>query len=304
MAPTPLRPNPYLLVTMVAWGFNFVALKFIYHEVNPPALGLVRFGAMALVLVLLCRVQGEEVRYPKHNGGRILVQGFLSMGVYMVLFLEGMKRIGAAEGAIILATTPILTAFVAASVKQERLVFGTLLGSFVAMSGVFLVVGVGAATGHMDWLGVGLLFASAIVWAVATVISKPLVSRVSPLKMLTLSMPGALVVLVPYGLADAIQTPWTDLTTQTWLMIAHVTALAGVVGFMGFYRGVQQVGASAAMMYQYLVPILAALFSWWALGSGLRPLQWAGVIVVLGGVGYASWVRTKLALQGALRPEP
>lgn len=299
-----MRPNPYLLVTMVAWGFNFVALKFIYGQVNPPALGLMRFVAMGLVLLLLCRVQGEDVRYPTRDAGRILLQGMLSMGVYMVLFLEGMKRVGAAEGAIILATTPIMTALVAASVGQERLVFATLLGSFVAISGVSLVVGVGVLAGHTDWSGVGLLFASAMVWAVATVISKPLVSRVSPLRMLTLSMPGALVVLVPYGLLDALRMPWADLTSQTWLMVGHVTVLAGVVGFMGFYRGVQQVGASAAMMYQYLVPILAALFSWWALGIGLRPLQWVGVVVVLAGVGYASWVRTRLALQGSLKPNP
>lgn len=291
-----LRPNLPLLLTILSWGFNFVALKILYVQLQPASVGLVRFGLMWILLMAICLLRGDSLRYPKGEALRILGLGFLAMGVYMVFFLEGMKGSTPAEGAIILATSPIFTALIAGGARQEKLNFGSLFGAAIAFAGVVLVIlgGVQAASEQKDKLvGNILILLSAVVWAASTVYSKPLVEKHPPFRILTLSMPGAIPVLLPYGLLATTKIEWDALTLVTWTMLAHVALFAGVVGFAGFYAGVRQIGAPGAMLYQYLVPPIAALFAWWVLGQAMQPWQFVGLVIVLGGVSVSMHFRSE-----------
>lgn len=291
--PLSSRVSLPLLVTVGAWGFNFTALKVLYHEVPPPAVGLVRFVLMWIILALYAKSQGESLKYPAGKAFQLLSIGFLSMGVYMILFLEGLARTGAAEGAIILASAPVFTALFAVFFKQEVFQPKLLVGCFFAILGVGCVVsavGVGQTnvSSQEHWTGVGLVFASAVVWALQAVHSRPLLQDMSSLRLLTISMPGALVILVPYGLLDSIKVPWTELSMQAYATFAHVTLLAGVAGFLGFYLGVRAIGPSRALLYQYFVPPLAVAFEALILKQLPTIAQFVGMVLIVGGVTFAS----------------
>lgn len=291
------RPNPSLLVTAVIWGFNFVALKLLYRHMTPQAVSLVRFALMYAVMVGLSRVMRQPLRVLPGDLGRVVFVGFLSMGVYMALFLQGMGGTGAGEGAIILATSPIFTAWFAVLLKQERFSPLALVGAAIAIVGVAVVVG--SSGGSSGWVGPALVFTSAVVWAYGAVLTREMLKRYSPVVLLTLTMPGGLLVLVPFGIHDVLNVRFGTLTGIDWALIAFIAALAGAVGFVGFYRGVQQVGAGSAMLYQYLTPIFAAVFGYFVLGRALGPLQWIGMAVVLVGVAIASTARANVARAAA-----
>lgn len=291
-----VRPNLPLSLTMLTWGFNFVALKLVYEQMTPAAVALVRYLGMFALLVAFSVARRESLRYPRGDALRLLVLGFLSMGVYMVFFLEGMRESAPAEGAIILSTSPIFTALIAAAVGQERLNRGAFGGALLAFAGVAVVVLGGSGAGHGKLLGNALILIAAVIWAASTVYSRPLVERISPFRVLTLSMPGALIVLVPYGLRPALETPWSALMPATWSMLAYVAVFAGAVGFVGFYEGVRQIGGPAAMVYQYFVPVIAALSAWLVLGGTLNGVQFGGMAVVLTGVALSN--RARLSTRG------
>ena len=158
----------------------------------------------------------------------------------------------------------------------------------VAYGGVALVILGGAQADQGSVIGNALMIAAAMVWACGTVLSQPLVQRHSPYTMLTLSIPGALPVVLPYGLSAALATPWSEFSTATWLAFGHIVLIAGVLAFIGFYVGVRQIGASSAMFYQYLIPPLAAVFAWIVFGKALMGLQWVGFLITLGAVVMAS----------------
>lgn len=298
------RPNVPLLLTVTAWGFNFVAMKRLYGEGVQPdpqmsasSVALLRYVGMWVLLVLVCKARGESLRYPPGHTLRFLWMGFLSMGLYMVLFLEGMRTSTAAEGAIILGTAPVLTALIAVAAGQERFVSKTLIGTLIAFAGVCVVVLAGAKHGGESRLiGNLLILTSALVWAYGSVFSRNLVSRYSPYSVLALSMPGALPLLVPYGLADSLALDYAAFRADTWFMFGWVVVAAGVIGFIGFFEGVRQIGAPAAMLYQYFVPPIAALSAFLVMGSALLPLQLVGLAVVLMGVATAQRARTRAAL--------
>ncbi len=287
-------PNPWLSATVLVWGFNFPAVKVLYQQMTPAAVTLVRFVPMYLLLVLVCKWRGESLKYSR-DSIPVLWQGFVSLGIYLILFMEGMKRTSAAEGAIILAAAPVLVAIFSAMAKYEKFTPGAILGCTIAFAGTAIVIGTGGKGSHGSLAGNLMVFSSAVVWAYGAVLSKPLVAKYSPVQSLTLSMPAALVALLPYGLLPTFQVPWSQLTGKSWLMLIHVALGAGFIGFLGFYEGVKAKGPAAAMMYQFFVPILAAYFGYLLLNEKLHVWQAAGLGVVIVGVLIASRARYKAA---------
>ena len=275
---------------MLVWGFNFVAVKLLYLQMTPAALALVRFVPMYLLLLLFCRVRGERIQYTRESIP-VLWQGFLSLGVYMILFLEGMDRTSPAEGAIILASAPVFVAIMSVLAKQERFTPGAILGAAIAFVGTAIVIASGAQSKDGSLIGNLLVLSSAVVWAYSSVLSKPLVNKYSPLQSLTLSMPAALPILIPYGLQRSLEVPWSNLTTQTWLMFLHIVVGAGFIGFLGFYEGVKDRGPAAAMLYQFFVPIIAAVSAYLMLRQGLNWWQALGLGIVILGVVVATRAR-------------
>lgn len=291
-------PAPHfpLVLTVLSWGFNFIAMKLLYREIPPAAVGLVRYLLMWACVAGVCTVLGESLRYPPGKTRPILIQGFVSMGLYMVLFFEGINLTSAAEGAIILATAPVLTAIFAIVLKQETLRWGALVGAVVALAGVSMVVLGGAVATppkelQQKLLGDGLILLSACVWAANAVMSRPLMAEISPWRLLALGMPAAALILVPYGAGATLAVDFRVLTPEAWGYIAHVTLLAGLVGFAGFYSGIKKLGASRTLLYQFFVPPMAAFFEWWLTGKSLKPIQFVGLAVVILGVWLASRAR-------------
>lgn len=281
-----------MLLTVLCWGFNFVALKLAYLEISAPAMALSRTLGMWAVLVLLCRLRGLPLTYPEGTRGQTLLQGFLAMGVYMVLFLEGMRTASPAEGAILLSAAPVFTALLSMAARHEPYSPGVIVGALIAMAGVALVVLGGGRAASGSWIGKGLLLASGLVWAMSVVVARPLVKGGDPFVTLTLAIPGALPVVLVYGWAATRTTPWLSLQPLTWAMIAYVIVAAGVIGFAGFYAGVRKLGGTATMLYQYFVPPSAAFFAYIVFGQIPRPLQALGLVIIFSGVAYSSRCRT------------
>lgn len=292
-----------LVFTVLAWGYNFIALKFLYLEMTPAAAALMRHVLMFVVLVAICKVwrfsptteSGESGGNWVWAGWKVGWFGVLSLGIYMILFLEALKRTSAPEGAIVIATAPLWTTLFATLAKQESFSWRVLAGAVIAFLGVILVVFGGAELQVKNLIGDGLMLASAIAWALTSVWSRPLVKDRSSIVVLTQSMPAALLVLVPYSIVDVLKTPWLDLTAKSYLAFGHFTLLAGALGFAGFFYGVQKIGASAAMLYQYGVAPLATLFAWIFLKDRLHPAQLIGMAVVLTGVIMGTAARNRAA---------
>ncbi len=299
-----------LVGTALTWGFNFVAIKLMYQELSPATVGLSRWVLMFAAMVALCLALRAPMSVRRQDALPTFFQGLISMGLYMVLFLEGMKLTDAAEGAIVLATAPIFTAILASIAKQEAFRLAVVGWAFVAMFGVALVtLGKGVSSGQSApiegrILGDLLILGAAVVWAWGAVLSRPLVKTYTPLTMLTVSMAGALPVLVPYGAIPMFRTDWTAVGPVSWIMLLYMSIGAGVLGFLGFYAGVRQVGASGAMLYQYCVPPLAAAFAYLVLGTSLEWVQFLGLAFVVLGVSMAVRSRSFAADDALIAREP
>jgi drug/metabolite transporter (DMT)-like permease len=292
--------NLPMLVVVLTWGFNFVSLKIVYPEMSPPALMFNRTIVMGLLLAGVCLLRRQSLRYPAGEAPRILFGGFLSLGVYMVIFLEGLALTSPAEAAIMLTTAPVFTYLLSCAFKQDRFQWAALVGSMVCFIGVAFVI-VGGADGQTTGSTKGnlMVLASSMVWAFSVIALRPSLTHHDSMRVFTLSLPGALPLAAVYGLLPALGTNYGAISTIAWLNLAQVVFMSGVVAFVLFYVGMNQIGSSRAGMYQFFIPPTTAAYQWLVFGKVLVALQWVGLAFLLGGVIYSSRARAMAARTSA-----
>ena len=287
-------------MTVLFWGYNFVSLKLIDHAVvSPAALLFARFVVTWGSLAAITKLRGGSLGYPPEHRPRILASGFLAMGAYMLLFLEGTARTAPAEAAIVLATMPIITWFFSIAFGEDRFSVLRMVGSLVAFGGVGLVVlgGDGSLGGSL--LGDAIVFVAGLFWSLGVVLARPALRTVEPLRYYALAMPGAAPLVAVYGLLPALGTRWGDLGFGSWANLAQLVFGSGVLATSCYYRGIDDLGAAGATAYQFFVPVVAAAFAWLVLGQAMHPWQYLGVLVVVGGLLLPTWVGRRRAALAA-----
>ncbi len=278
----------------------------------PAAVVFWRYFLMGGVLIGLCLLTRQSLRIPAEHRNAILMTGFCSMGIYMVLFFEGVKRAPAGESAIILATNPIMVGVMSMVLGREPKSLARVLGSVVALTGVALVVlgRPGALVVSKETqdrlIGDLLLFLSAISWAASVILAKPVSTHIKPLPLFTMSMLGGLPMVLIYGWSAATSTQWSSFTAWHWINLAQIAFGSGVIAMVFYYKGVADLPASVASLHQFLVPVLTTLFAALLLRESLAWVQAIGVLVLLVGLSVnVGLIRTnKKTGSGDQNPEP
>ncbi|MBL8047426.1 MAG: EamA family transporter [Chthonomonas sp.] len=278
------RVNFHLLVTVVLWAGNFAAIKALHQQLSTEAVALLRTIPTAIFFVIVAKWQGESLRFtsPEH-AWRSILQGFLSMGIYMILFLAGLHRTNENAGAIIMATSPLMTGLLSVVFKQDKFRWDVLIGAAIALGGIGVIFGHGSEKPG-ELLGNFLVFAGALVWALSVIVIRPLLRDHSPAKLTAQAMIGGCLVMIPFGWSATMQVEWASILPLTWAALLYTSILSGGVAFITYYQGISEIGAARATLYQYLIPPTAILIGHFLLGTPILTTQIVGLVIVLAGV--------------------
>lgn len=290
-----------LAFVVLTWGFNFVCVKLAFQEWSPPALMLARYLLQLPFFIGLLLVAGSGFSAPKKLWPRILLSGCLASGVYMVLFMEAMKRMGSAQGAVTMATTPLFIALLSAVTGGDKLSRNWSIGTFLAFTGVVFsnLDGLLATGANSTWLGFILMLTAALVWAVGVIVIRPVIAELGSIKGMALTMPGAMIVLLPYGIWSLVHTPFGSFSPTGWWTLAYLVVVAGALAFMFYYYAIEQLGPARATVTQYLIPPTAAVFAWIIFGSEFKAFQWVGLVLALVGV-FVAQRREAAPIEGTI----
>ena len=281
-------PHPAFFFVILAWGGNFPMVKLTYLGFSTPAAALIRCFWQIPVVFLIVFLLGKPLRIDKRYLWNVLIGGVLNGGLYMILFLEGMRRTSSGQGAIALATAPIFVAFVSGLLGQEKVTLQTILGSICAFTGVAVAEMGSKGVGGGDALGTLLCVASAVMWAVSVSVLRPALDNQDAMSVFAWAQIPAVLVLLPYGIVSVFSTKWAQIPTVSWIGMVYMIFIAGVGGFTAYYLGVAKAGAAKASMVSYVIPIVAAFAAWPLLGEKPQPAHLIGLALVLAGVGVVN----------------
>jgi drug/metabolite transporter (DMT)-like permease len=222
----------------------------------------------------------------KQDAIRLVVLGMLGNGIYQVFFILGQARARVATTVLMLASGPALAAILGRIRGTEFISRRSWSGIALQLVGVSCVVlgSVGGTGGQDSLLGVALVFASAVSWALFSVMVQPLTTRVPGLQVGAYTMLGGGIVALLFGLPSIPAVDWGALPPALWWAMAYSTIGAMVIAYLFWYQGVKTLGPTHTSMYSNMQPFLAMAFAWAALGEKPSGFQAAGAAFILGGL--------------------
>jgi drug/metabolite transporter (DMT)-like permease len=275
-----------MLVAMaLIWAVNYSVLKFGTRMIHPLAYNGVRIPAAALLQFGIARAMGLGP-ISRQDAVRLVVLGMLGNGIYQVFFILGQARSRVATTVLMLASGPALAAILGRMRGTENLSRRSWSGIGLQLVGVSCVVlGAVGVTGGRDSLsGSALVFASAVSWALFSVMVQPLTRRVPGLQVGAYTMLGGALVSFLVAVPSITTVPWAGLSPAVYGAIAYSTIGAMVIAYLFWYQGVKTLGPTHTSMYSNMQPLLAMAVAWATLGEAPSRWQAAGATFIMSGL--------------------
>ncbi|MBA3330696.1 MAG: DMT family transporter [Actinobacteria bacterium] len=288
-----------LLALGAIWGASYLLNEIALRELEPAALieGRFLFGAVVLVPVLLLGARrGASTAALRGSAGPLAVVALLNAVAPFFLIAWGQQWIDSGLTGILLASSPLFTALVAAGYDRGQAVTGfRLAGVVVGFVGVALLLGVAPGGGERALAGAISVVAAALLYAASGLYVGRRLAGVPPVVVATGTTVWAVLVTLPAALWQG------PAELPGWETVAALAAL-GVGGtgiaYLLYFAIIGGAGASSAILVNYLIPTMAVLYGVVLLDEPLAAASLAGLALILAGVALGTGsLRPRRALQ-------
>ncbi|MBS4219820.1 DMT family transporter [Bacillus sp. FJAT-49711] len=285
----------WLTFCVVVWGSNFVFGKILVQSFSPALLTFLRLVFIVLFLILLS-YKTKLQRLNKTDAAIIFFLGLIGVFINQWSFFEGLQTADPTTSALILATTPILTSFLAAIFLKERLTIRMIFGSIVAVIGIFFVVTKGSlSTLHVD-AGLIWIVITMITFAIMIIMTRALSQRIDPLLITLYSNIVGLVIAVFF--AFTINSPLRISNTfNDWGLLIGTAIIVHGLATLIWNSNIRHVDASKASILSNLEPFVAMVFGFILLAKPITGVEIIGSIFIVGGVVLSTYQRKQLYVQ-------
>jgi len=272
-----------VLVTAL-FGGTWPAGKIAVDHLPPLTVAAARFVFATVLLLGLATARAGRLQLPSRRDLPLIAAlGLTGIAGYQALFLVGLDRTPASDGAILVpGLIPALTALLAWRLYAQRPTRRVTTGFAIALVGLVVVVDPTGAVGGERLAGDLLLLGAAVCWAVYTILGPSATARFDPLLATAYASALGTLILIPLSV-----TGWGSLAhadAAAWLALLYLAPLGTVLAFVLYYDGVQRLGAARTAAFTLLVPVFGVSSSIVVLGEPLRPGLVVGGAIVLAGL--------------------
>jgi len=286
---SPLKYYVMLVIAMAFWGGSWPSAKIIVGIASPMTIGFFRFLIGSVLFLLLLFTTRKDVKriFKRSNFLIICLLGLTGIFGYGVLFLTGMRFTTAAQGAIIAGFNPATVSIVAHIAHKERLPRRwQYIGFLLAFLGVIFVVGIQALLDfQLDYLiGNVIILGAMFTWGIYSSVGKEAMKTLSPLEM---NAGGALIGTFLFGMGAITEEVWTLpalVDGVFWANVIYLGICVTFIGFLFYFIGIRELGATRAGGFINLVPVFGTIFSVLLLNEIMYWTFIVGLVLVVGGI--------------------
>ncbi|GGW27403.1 EamA family transporter [Streptomyces caelestis] len=281
-----MRPSHLALAVLVAavWGVNFTVIEIGLDHFPPILFSALRFLAAALPAVFF-------VGRPKVAWKWIVTVGLvLGVAKFSFLFVGMDAGMPAGLSSLVLQSQAVFTAGIAALTLGERPSRIRLLGMTVALAGIAVAAVDEGTSGPLG--AFALVVGAAVCWGATNVLTRKAAPPDALNFMVWVSTVPVLPLLVISLLTEGPSRDLAALRALDWqgagtvLYVAWITTVFGF-GVWGFL--LRHHPASTVAPFSLLVPVFGLSSAFLFLGEPVSPLRWCAAVLLVGGVGLASW---------------
>jgi drug/metabolite transporter (DMT)-like permease len=304
------RLDLLLLLMAIIWGSNYAVVKTAFLELDPQAFNAVRMmvasaaflgvmGALKVWRGLRARSFRSAAAAPPggiasifHTPARVRPREWLALAAlglvghvfYQYLFIGGLAKTTVANSSVILASTPVVIAFLAGRGRTGARRPGAL-GRRRRLGPRHL-----SRRRRRDQLGgegvVGdvMTLAAVCCWAAYSLGARPLMTRHSPVGVTGLSMAFGTAMYVPMMWPRVAAADWTAVSAWTFFLLVYSALFALCIAYTIWYLAVRQIGSARTAVYSNLVPVVAMGAAVVFLAEPVDLMKGLGAAAVLSGV--------------------
>ncbi len=272
-----------MLLTCFFWALNFTVVKIALREFAPHAFNAARLVLASVLLLAYIWKKEGGIRVGRADLLKLTALGIVGNTFYQLLFINGLRRTTASSTSLIMSMSPIFIAVLGSLFGMERIRWSGWAGIFVAFLGLYLVVfgHPGAPSlGSESLTGDLFILAANLCWAVFTVFSRPLLARMSPIKLTTLTFALGALFYIPAGAHDIAATAWGRLSPGGWAGLLYSAVFSFAVGYVFWQSSVKRVGSTKTGIFGYITPVFAVIIAHIFLAEEVHLSQAAGVLVI------------------------
>ena len=278
-----------LILAMMISAGNFLFGNLAVKEIPPSVLSFWRclIGALCVLPFIIAK-RGNPIQYIRRNGLRIWAVAIVGVVaspwlIYLSLLSDDLIDLGAGFISI-----PLVAILFSALLLGEKLRTVQYIGVAIACAGALVFAFRGSFSNlvnfqlHVAFL---LMIASNTCRALYLVLLKKWNLHPKPEEGLFAIFLIGVLVLLPMFIAHEVRAPRPfDYSWQVWGSILYVGIGMGAIYLHLLNFGTEDVGASRASLFAYLVPIFVVAESLIVLGSNVYLYQGVGAALIVTGV--------------------
>jgi drug/metabolite transporter (DMT)-like permease len=270
----------------IIWGIPYFFIKLAVAELSPLLVAFIRVGLAACVLVPIAWKRGTLPRLRTH-GGALVAFALAEFAIPFAVISVGEQWISSSVTGILIATVPMWVVLLSRSFGvHEQLGARRLAGFALGFIGVVVLMGFGAISGLLGWVGVACMIVAAVGYAVGPLIIQRHLSDLDALGPLAACLAIATAVLLVPAL---FSLPGHAPSATAITAIAVLGILCTAIAMLLMFYLVNHAGASRATLITYVNPAVASLLGVWLLDERLGVGGVAGFALILLG----SWLATR-----------
>lgn len=291
--PDALRGYLYIAAATLLWGVAATLGRAAFtgrllpggqalRPIEPLILSQSRTGFSFLVLlpILVWRAGWRQLLLPRADLGRMLLLGVLGTAASNYFYYLAIQRTNVATAIILQYTAPVWVLLYAVGRGRQKATLQRVAGVGLAVAGCTMVINVFGSGGFRpDTIGLIAAVLAAFAFAFYNVFGHDLLTRYNRWMVVLYVTFGAslfwIVVNPPWEIAAAHHSG------AQWLFLLIFAMISALLPFSFYAAGLQHLEPTRAIVVSCLEPVFAILIAAMALGEVMRPVQVAGIALVL-----------------------
>jgi probable blue pigment (indigoidine) exporter len=269
-----IRRSDILLTALapMTWGTTYIVATELLPPGHPLLVASLRSLPIGLLLIVWLKQLPKGVWW-----WRILLLGSLNIGLFQALLFVAAYRLPGGVAATAGAIQPLLVVLFSWGILHEKPSKLSIVAAIAGFVGVGLLV-LGPAA-RLDGVGVIAAIAGAATMGLGTVLVKRWKRPVSLLTFTAWQLIVGGMVLLPVALVT--EGPFTHLSPKNLLGFVYLGLIGTGLAYALWFRGIDQLKASAVSYLGLLSPVVATLLGFALLHQTLTLIQLIGIGIVL-----------------------
>ena len=274
-----------LAMMVFVWGVNFAVVKHALGVFEPLAFNALRFVVASVLVFAVLSLRGQFSMPAREDLPRVIALGLLGNVMYQMCFILGLDRTLAGHASLMLALTPIMTAFLSMLTGHEKPGPRTWGGASLSILGVALVSGATLRVeGREALVGDAILVTASAAWACYTVGARPIVRKYGSIRTTAWTLWVGAVGLMAVGTPALSRQDWGAVDGRAWGGMLFSATFAIGLAYLIWYRGVERIGNTRTAIYSNLTPVVALAAGTVLLNERPSALALVGAALTLAGV--------------------